>query len=394
MAWRDEVTERQRFCIEAEAGLFSFSELCRRYGVARKTGYKWLNRYRRDGPGALENWSHRPHTCPHRTPPDIEWLIVKLRRRRPRWGAPKIRRELSVKHDGIPSVTTVHNILRRHGLIPKRRKRPLRPHPGRPLSSMDAPNAVWTADFKGQFKTQDGRYCYPLTVQDGFSRYLLAVSGLDAPKLQPTKAVFQRLFRTYGLPDRIRTDNGTPFASNALGRLSQLSVWWVTLGITPELIEPGQPQQNGRHERMHRTLKAETARPPSTSLHAQRQRFYRFRDDYNQVRPHQALGQNPPASRYSVSDRVCPAIAPEPTYPDHFERRLVSGNGGIRWNRAWVNVSSTLIGHTIGLEETADREWTVYFGPLTLGWLDEEQNVIVDRRGRSSRCRRLLPINL
>ena len=247
MPWRDEVNERQRFCIEAEAGLFSFSELCRRYGVARKNGYKWLRRYREFGPTALENWSHRPHSCPHQTPPEMEALIVKLRKRRRSWGASKIQRELALKHDDVPSVTTVHNILRRNELVSKRRKKVLRPHPGRPLTAMDAPNVVWTADYKGQFKTLDGQYCYPLTVQDGYSRYLLAVSGLAHPTLELTKPVFKRLFRKFGLPDRIRTDNGPPFASHALGRLSQLSVWWITLGITPELIEPGQPQQNGKH---------------------------------------------------------------------------------------------------------------------------------------------------
>lgn len=396
MPWREPVTERQRFCVEAEAGLFSFAELCRRYGISRKTGYKWWTRWERAGPVGLEELSHRPHFCPHATEAAVVQAILHTRRYRPRWGAPKIRRLLLDRFEPgeVPSVTTVHNILRRHDLVPRPRRSRRRPHPGRPLTPMDAPNAIWTADFKGQFRTLDGTCCYPLTVQDGYSRFLLTCSGLPAPTLAATRPVFQRLFRHYGLPERIRTDNGPPFASCALGRLSRLSVWWVTLNILPELIEPGQPQQNGRHERMHRTLKAETTQPPSASLPAQQRRFHRFRREFNERRPHQALDQETPASRYASSPRPWPGSPTTLDYPAHFERRLVSGNGGIRWHRRWVNVSHLLNGHHVGLEQTGEHVWTVYFGPLPLGWLDESVGRILDRRDRLSRCRKVSPINL
>ena len=266
---------------------------------------------------------------------------------------------------------------------PRRSRR--RPHPGRPTAPFDAPNAIWSADFKGQFKTLDGCYCYPLTVQDGFSRYLLACQGLEGTTYSASRRVFTRLFREFGLPQRIRTDNGTPFASIALGRLSRLSVWWIKLGILPDLIEPASPQQNGRHERMHKDLKAEATIPPAGNRSAQQKRFNSFRTDFNQIRPHEALGQKPPASAYQPSTRSLPTKLSTPDYPAHFEVRKVSTNGGIRWHSVWINVSHLLGAEYIGLEEIDHDIWAVYFGPVSLGWLHIRKGAILDHDGSSSR---------
>jgi len=279
----------------------------------------------------------------------------------------------------------VCDILKRHGMVPKQRQRRRIGHPGKPTSSILAPNDLWSADCKGQFKTGNGCYCYPLTVADGFSRYLLGCQGLNSTAVAEAKPVFTRLFREYGLPRRIRTDNGVPFATNTLARLSSLSAWWVRLGILPELIEPGKPQQNGRHERMHRTLKDETTRPAAASLAAQQRKFNVFREEFNHERPHEALDQQTPASCYSASPRKMPEKLPSLEYPDRFEVRYVSANGGIRWNRGWINVSTVCIGEYVGLEEIDNGIWNVYFGPLKLGRLIERHMKIEDAFGRLSR---------
>ena len=421
------MNERKRFILEATAGLFSHSELCRRHDISRKTGYKWLERYETEGPdglpstrlrgtsvdGLLER-SHRPHCCPHATEPHILEAAFELRRHRPRWGAAKIlgvtwrsfdtllelpmpwletdpmnerkRFILEVHPDwSLPAPQVLHRHFLREGLVNKLRRRRKPSHPGRPTAPFDAPNSIWSADFKGQFKTLDGIYCYPLTVQDVFSRYLLACQGLAGTTYAGSRLVFTRLFHEFGIPNRIRTDNGTPFASIALGRLSRLSVWWIKLGILPDLIEPASPQQNGRHERMHKDLKAEATIPPAGNRSAQQKRFNAFRIDFNEIRPHEAHGQRPPASVYEPSTRPFPKKLQAPDYPAHFETRKVSTNGGIRWHSAWVNVSHLLGGEYIGLEEVADDVWAVYFGPVSLGWLHVRKAAILDHDGSSSR---------
>jgi transposase InsO family protein len=272
-------------------------------------------------------------------------------------------------------------------LVPKRRHRRHIGHPGKPTSQILAPNDIWSADFKGHFKTGDGRYCYPLTVADGYSRFLLGCQALASTRVQEAKPVFTRLFKEFGLPRRIRTDNGGPFATNTLARLSQLSAWWVRLGILPEFIEPGKPQQNGRHERRHRTLKAETTRPPAATRRAQQHKFDRFRHEFNFERPHEALEMQTPASCYEVSPREMPTKLPPLEYPDRFEVRYVSANGGIRWNQHWVNVSHVCVGAYVGLEEIDDGIWNVYFGPLKLGRLLERHMRIEDAYGRLTRQR-------
>ena len=257
---------------------------------------------------------------------------------------------------------------------------------------MLAPNDIWTADFKGHFKTRDGLYCYPLTVVDGFSRYLLACQGLRSTEHSGSQPVFRRLFHEYGLPRIIRTDNGVPFATTALGRLSRLSVWWIRLGIYPELIQPSHPEQNGRHERMHRTLKAEATRPPGGHLAGQQRRFNAFRREYNDERPHEALGLDTPAARYTPSPRPLPQRMPPLHYPAHFEVRRVSFNGGIRWSSDWVNVSHVLGGEYVGFEEVDNELWNVYFGPLRLGVFHQRKLVIQDGFNRTDR-RKLSPMS-
>jgi transposase InsO family protein len=383
------MSERLRFITDVRRRVASFSELCRHYGISRPTGYKWLERANQSGLDYLAELSRRPQTCPHATPPEVVGALIEARRHHPGWGPRKLLRLLRRRRrsGALPARSTVAAILRRHGLVLPRRRRRYPGHPGRPLTPMAAPNVVWTADYKGQFKTGEGRYCYPLTVQDGFSRFLLACRGLTGTTSAECRPVFERLFQEYGLPEMLRTDNGVPFATGALGRLSPLSVWWIRLGIHPELIEPGQPQQNGRHERMHRTLKRETARPPAPTLRSQQQRFDVFRTEYNAVRPHEALHDETPAALYTRSPRLYPSRLDPLEYPGHYEVRLVSRNGGIRWNSRWVNVSHVLAGEYVGLVEIDDAEWDLYFGSVKLGRFHERLLRVEDALGRLARRR-------
>jgi transposase InsO family protein len=379
--------QRTQFIADHLRETQTITELCDRYGVSRKTGYKWIDRYLRLGPAGLEEHSRRPHRAPNQTADEIVAAILEARHRHPGWGGKKLRALLQRRHPRwtLPGRSTVCDILSRHGLVPTRRQRRRLGHPGKPTTIMAAPNAVWCADYKGQFKTGDGRYCYPLTVTDGFSRYLLGCQGLGSTAGVEAQPVFTRLFKEYGLPLRIRTDNGIPFATTTLARLSKLSAWWVRLGILPEFIEPGRPDQNGRHERMHRTLKAATTRPAAGSLGAQQRRFNTFREEFNHVRPHEALAQQTPAACYHPSPRPMPDRLPPLEYPDRFEVRYVSANGGIRWNHRWVNVSTVCVGEYVGLEEIDDGIWNVYFGPLRLGRLLERHMRIEDAYGRLKR---------
>jgi putative transposase len=379
MPWETGTVEesRARFVIEAGRSAESFAAMCRKHGISRKTGYKWVERFESDGFEGLEDRSHRPESCPHRTPEDVEQRIVELRRRWG-WGAKKLGRILRGEIGWAPSRDTLHRILVRHGLVERGRPPRRRTHPGEPPFEAERPNAVWTTDFKGEFRTGDGKLCFPLTVQDAHSRY--QVRALPKATIEETRPWFKRLFQRYGTPERIRSDNGYPFASRSLGRLSQLSTWWVQLGIRPETIEPGKPQQNGRHERMHRTLKAGTARPPSKNLRAQQARFDRFRKVFNEERPHESLGQETPASCYKRSERR-PPRTPRVRYPGHFQLRKVASDKTIKWHDQKVFVSGLLRFETVGLEEIGDGVWAVYYGPVFLGWLDENDYRIMDVRG-------------
>jgi transposase InsO family protein len=371
------MSQRREFIDDVARGLFRMRELCRRYGISPRVGYKWLARYRELGLAGLTDQSRRPHHSPTALDPELTALFLATRVRHPTWGARKLLAYLERRHhrQRWPAPSTVAALLKREGLVKARRRRRALGHPGRPMTAMAAPNAVWTADFKGQFRTGDGQYCYPLTIIDGYSRYLLACEALLHVSHAATQPVFAELFRTVGLPERIRTDNGVPFATSALGRLSALSVWWIKLGILPELIEPAHPEQNGRHERLHRTLKAEATKPPAQTARGQQQRFRRFQHEFNEERPHEALGGDTPASYWHRSSRRAPTRLAEPRYvpeyPGHFEVRYVSRNGGVRWYNRWVNVSHVLAEEYVGLEEIEDGIWSVYFGPVLLGRFHE-----------------------
>jgi putative transposase len=389
MPWRhtSPMDQKTQFIADYLRDRLSVTELCELYGVSRKTAYTWIDRYLTHGPQGLEERSRRPNTSPRHTPDHVVAAILDARRRHPSWGAKKLVAILSTRHPlwPWPARSTVCDILRRHGLVPKRRQRRAIGHPGKPTSHMGAPNDVWSADFKGHFKTGDGRYCYPLTITDGYSRLLLGCHALASTSVAEAKPVFTRVFKAFGLPRRIRTDHGVPFATNTLARLSQWSAWWVRLGLLPECIAPGKPQQNGRHERMHRTLKADTTRPPGANLRAQQRQFNRFREEFNYERPHEALDMRPPAACYESSPRKMPHRLPPLEYPDRFEVRYVSANGGIRWNHQWVNVSHVCVGEYVGLEEIDDGVWNVSFGPLKLGRLLERHLRIEDAYGRLTR---------
>jgi transposase InsO family protein len=370
------MSERLKFVatyLEREA---SFSDLCRDFGISRKTGYKWVGRYEAEGSSALEERSRAPHSHPNAIAPDIVESILAIRRRHPRWGPRKVRVVLQRQRPRIelPAASTIGDILKRHSLVrPRRRVRRSSPYGDR-LRQYDAPNAVWCADFKGCFPLggqRGGRErCHPLTISDGFSRYLLRCRALRRPLHQHTKRVFESAFIEYGLPRAIRTDNGPPFSTLAPGGLSRLSIWWIRLGIRPERIAPGRPDQNGRHERMHRTLKAETAKPPRSSFSAQQRAFDRFQTEYNEERPHEALAQEVPASLYRPSLRSYPSRIPELEYPRHFEKCVTYPNGVITFGATQWYVSHCLAGEQVGLEPCDDGRWRVHFGWIPIGVLD------------------------
>lgn len=373
MPWArtDWMSERVKFIaayLEYEA---SFTDLCRDFGISRKTGYKWVGRYEADGPAALEDRSRAPHSHPNAVAGEVVEAVLAIRRRHPRWGPRKLQVVLRRQQPRLelPAASTIGDCLKRHGLVRKRRRiRRSSPYGDR-LRAYEAPNAVWCADFKGCFAVGDER-CHPLTVSDGFSRYLLRCRALRRPLHRCAQRVFESAFREYGLPRAIRTDNGAPFSTLAPGGLSRLAVWWIRLGIRPERIQPGRPDQNGRHERMHSTLKAETARPPRSSFPAQQRAFDRFQAEYNEERPHEALGQQVPASLYRPSLRSYPRQLPALEYPAHFETRLAYPNGVISFGTTQWYVSGCVAGELVGLEPCADGCWRVFFGWVPLGILD------------------------
>lgn len=371
MPWNEVKPMDQKLLFIADhiRGLNTFTDRCDRYSISRKTGYKWVARYQKLGLEGLQDQSRKPHQHPLKTPYAVRQAIIDLRNQRDPPGPKKIQVLLAQKHPewDTPSKTTIYNILKEEKLVRRQRHRRSVPAGQRPFSPVHEPNDVWSVDFKGQFKTQDGTWCYPLTVMDHEARYLLACERFTGPQFEPTKKVFEVLFREYGLPWRIRSDNGAPFASTSPGGLSRLSIWWIRLGITPERIDPGKPQQNGRHERMHRTLKAAAAIPPAPTGQLQQEAFDQFRDQYNNERPHESLGQRTPASRYYVSSRSMPERLPELEYPGHFRIALVHHNGIIHHQGHRVYIAGRLKGEHVGLEQTADGAWSVYFGPLYLG---------------------------
>lgn len=363
--------ERARFVRDALSGHWSMTELCERYGVTRPTGYKWVSRYRAGGDAALTDRSRAPHHSPHQTAAELEVLVLAARQQYG-WGARKLLEVLRTRHPtrAWPSRSTVNALLDRHGRLRKQRRPRHWRHPGVAPLQTDAPNQVWPADFKGQFKTGDGRYCYPLTVTDHFSRTLLVCRGLPSVRTRHAQPVFRALFRTHGLPDAIRTDNGAPFASPGLHGLSRLSVWWMQLGIVHQRIRPASPQENGQHERMHRELKRETARPAAATARGQQRRFDAFRQRYNTERPHEALGDRTPASLWTASPRRYPERLEPPSYPAHLEVRRVSAVGTISLDGRQPFLSRVLHGQDVGLEEVADGIWNIVYYRTLLGRLD------------------------
>jgi putative transposase len=369
--------QRSQFVRDFESGHWSMTELCERYGVTRPTGYKWITRHRVSGDAGLANRSRAPHACPHRTSGDLEALIVAARHEYG-WGAKKLLQVLRTRHPdrSWPARSTLNAILERYALLQKNRRRRKWTHPGATPIQTDAPNQVWPADFKGQFKTGDGHYCYPLTVTDHFSRALLVCRGLPSVRTADAKPVFRALFRRVGLPAAIRTDNGTPFASTGIHGLSGLNVWWMQLGIVHQRIPPSSPQENGTHERMHRELKRETTRPAAHSLRAQQRRFDAFLRRYNDERPHEGIGNHTPASLWMPSARVYPERIAAPVYPAHMEVRRVSTAGTFRLHARQPFLSQALRNEYIGLEEVADGIWNIVYYQTLLGKIDERSLLI------------------
>ena len=375
MPWTETepMKERMRFVAEAERGLYSMSELCERYGISRRTGYKWLDRYEVHGPAGLQERSRDPHHCAHRISAGMATAIVEVRRQHPSWGPRKLLAWLEERQaaEDWPAASTVGDLLKGRGLVQPRRRRRHWQHPGAPTVVTGAPNDLWTTDFKGQFPTRDGQYCYPLTLVDHHSRYLLACVALPSVRTAETRAVFTRVFCEVGLPAAIQSDNGTPFCSTGLHGLSALNVWWMRLGIQPVRIEPSHPEQNGAHERMHRTLKAETTRPPARNRVGQQRKFDAFRYIYNHERPHEALGQQPPARRWRPSRRAYPRVLPAPEYPGHYMVRLVGSAGTIGFRNRQLFLSRALEDEYVGLEESGDGVWSVHFANALLGKFSE-----------------------
>ena len=374
MPWKEirPVDERVRFIAAVrEDPKGNFAQLCRRFGIHRSKGYKWVQRYDRHGPSGLEDRKPVAQSCPHRTPDEVVDRIVAMRKEHPHDGPKKLRVRLLNREPELtlPAASTIGEILDRYGLIrPRRARLRVPPHPS-PLEPCQEANDVWCVDFKGHFALGDGERCYPLTITDGASRYLIKCEALAEPKEPQVRKHFELAFREFGLPTRIRSDNGPPFASKAIGGLSRLSVWWIQLGILPERIEPGQPQQNGRHERMHRTLKDHTASPPHPTMADQQRAFDRFRHDYNQERPHEALGQTSPATHYEPSLRTMPDQPHAPEYGDDLVVRRVGPNGYLSWDGTALRVATLLAGQPVGLKQIDEDEWELYYGPLLIGVL-------------------------
>jgi len=374
MPWKEwnKVEERLRFVARRLDGE-KMAGLCREFGISRKTGYKIFSRYKDSGLEGLTDRSRRPYRQANQLPFQIEKLIVKLKKDYPHWGAPKIRERLRRLYPDIqrPAISTVHAVLDRNGLV-KRRKRRRYKARGTALSRPDKPNELWCADYKGEFMLADRRYCYPLTITDFASRYLIACEALATTKETFAFSVFERAFKDFGLPKTIRTDNGVPFSCcNALYGLSRLSVWWLRLGINIERIKPGHPEQNGRHERMHLTLKIEATKPASDNFLQQQARFDDFIDCFNNERPHQALHMKVPAEQYANSPRTYHGLG-ELDYPFHDRTATVTTCGRICYNRQKINLSTVFAGQKVGIKQVSDKIWLVTFMQYDLGYFDHE----------------------
>src|SRR5437588_3826501 len=379
MPWKASSGMEERLCFVARVlDGEAMTDVCREFGISRKTGYKIFDRYKEHGLEALTDRSRRPVRYANQLPQQIESFIVNSKRNKPHWGARKIRDLLVRRLAGdvrIPAKSTIHAVLDRHGLVKRAGRKPNRAT-GTPLSTGGMPNDLWCADYKGEFRLGNRAWCYPLTVTDHASRFLLLCEALESTREELAFTAFEQLFAERGLPSAIRSDNGVPFASpNALFNLSKLSVWWLRLGIAIERIKPGHPQQNGRHERMHLTLKKEATRPPGMNSLQQQARFDDFVQEFNTERPHEALAMKCPAEIYSASSRPYSGL-PDLTYPLHDRNALVTACGRICMHRKRLNISTVLAGQRLGIKEVDDGIWIVSFMHSDLGFIDLEQKTL------------------
>jgi len=367
--------EKLRFVFEYQQRQRTMTELCQRYEISRETGYVWLRRYKAVGLEGLREKSRATQRHGNQTSAEIEQMVLELREAHSRWGPRKLKRVLEDNEPGRvwPAASTIGALLKREGLMAGQRKRRRTAPYSEPLAHADGPNRVWCADFKGWFRTGDGERIDPLTITDAHSRYLFRCQAVEKTDTGRVQAIFEACFREYGMPEAIRTDNGAPFASTAIAGLSRLAVWWMKLGIVAERIEAGHPEQNGRHERMHRTLKQETAQPPAGNRREQQRVMERFRQEYNRVRPHEALGMRTPAAVYELSPRSFPAHVPEPEYPDTMLVYRVQQKGHFRWKKQEVFLSEVLWGEPVGLLPVDDGWFTVYFAQFPIARFDSKQ---------------------
>jgi putative transposase len=382
------MAQRLEFVVHWTKHELSMAELCRCFGISRKTGYQLLAHYHADGLDGLKPHSRAPQHHPNAIADDVCAAVVRAKTAHPSWGPKKLQPlpdEPTIVQQHWPVASTRGAILARAGLtVPRKRPRPHAPARTQPFGAVGAPNDTWCADFKGWFRTADGTRCDPLTISDAHSRMLLRCQALHhGIHTHYVRPIFEAAFREYGLPLRIRTDNGTPFATVTAGALSPLAIWWIKLGIVPERIAPGKPSQNGRHERLHRTIKAATAQPPAATMRAQQRRFDAFRVEYNQQRPHEALDQQPPAHVYAPSPRGYPRRLEAPSYADAVEVRTVRSNGEIRWSSNTIYVSNLLIGEAVGVYEVSEG-WLVRYGPIDLGVLDPAKQRLREPQPRRS----------
>ncbi len=390
MPWKETTVMEQKleFINEWRSGNFNFSQLCREFGISRPTGYKYIKRYKDRGIEGLKELERRPQSNPLQTSEQIEKAIVKHRKAHLRWGAEKIWKLLhrEYKQDEIPSVSTINRVLKRNGLIKKRKRRP-RVKPAYPIFNPKACNEVWSADFKGKFKMGNKRYCHPLTIADSYSRFVFTAKGLYGERFGPTQKECKRVFKEHGLPKQIHTDNGRPFgAVQAIQRLTRLAVWFIEHGVEPVYSDPAHPEQNGRHERMHRDLKGEVTKPPGYNLRAQQRKLNRFVNEYNYQRPHAALELETPSSIHVGSLKQYKTRVIKWDYPGHFQVRIVCRNGALRWRSTkWIMISTTLIGKYVGLEEIGEGIWRVLFRQKLLGYFEEKTLRIQDELGRLKR---------
>jgi transposase InsO family protein len=381
MPWKetDKIDEKLNFIIDWKKNEFSFAELCNRYQISRPTGYLLVNRYQLEGVEGLKEKSKAPFNTPHKTSEEMERFLLQLKCRFPKWGPAKIKDFLIV--EGIkgnwPASSTIGEIYKRHGLVKPRKKRKKIVAHSEPLKHCLYPNAVWSADFKGHFKLKNKNYCYPLTITDNFSRFLFACDAFESPNCESTIKTFTRVFSEYGLPDAIRTDNGQPFCGLGAAGLTRLSIWFLKLGIIPERITVGAPQENGRHERMHRTLKEAVIIPEENTLSEQQEKFNAFIEEYNTLRPHSSLHGLRPQEVYTKSLRQFPEKLTELFYPDEFNLRKVKCNGEIKFSGKRYYVSELLHGETLGLEMIDENRAIVYFSKLKLGMIDSKLNKII-----------------